>query len=179
MGVYSAFSDGRNVHGPGDIFYVFTVFVVGVILLFLVDAMLGRKAETQSGNSQRPEEIKATDSDRPPSRLLRPAIIALAILLSANCYLQLHRYTGKTSLSGMFVRLAFAVAAHLEPEILLVDEVLAVGDASFQKKCLGKMSDVAKEGRTVLFVSHNMIAGNSCKRVIWLNDGEIVEDGPS
>ena len=58
--------------------------------------------------------------------------------------------------SGMYVRLAFAVAAHLEPEILLVDEVLAVGDAQFQKKCLGKMGDVAKEGRTVLFVSHNM-----------------------
>jgi lipopolysaccharide transport system ATP-binding protein len=60
--------------------------------------------------------------------------------------------------SGMYVRLAFAVAAHLEPEILLVDEVLAVGDAEFQKKCLGKMGDVAKEGRTVLFVSHNMAA---------------------
>jgi lipopolysaccharide transport system ATP-binding protein len=58
--------------------------------------------------------------------------------------------------SGMYMRLAFAVAAHLEPEILLVDEVLAVGDAAFQKKCLGKMGDVAKEGRTVLFVSHNM-----------------------
>ena len=60
--------------------------------------------------------------------------------------------------SGMYVRLAFAVAAHFEPEILLVDEVLAVGDAVFQKKCLGKMQDVAKEGRTVLFVSHNMVA---------------------
>jgi ABC-type polysaccharide/polyol phosphate transport system, ATPase component len=60
--------------------------------------------------------------------------------------------------SGMYVRLAFAVAAHLDPEILLVDEVLAVGDAAFQKKCLGKMGDVAKEGRTVLFVSHNMAA---------------------
>ena len=58
--------------------------------------------------------------------------------------------------SGMYVRLAFAVAAHLEPEILVIDEVLAVGDAAFQKKCLGKMGDVAKEGRTVLFVSHNM-----------------------
>src|SRR5207344_2135667 len=57
--------------------------------------------------------------------------------------------------SGMYVRLAFAVAAHLEPEILLVDEVLAVGDAAFQKKCLGKMTEVAKQGRTVLFVSHN------------------------
>ncbi len=82
--------------------------------------------------------------------------------------------------SGMYVRLAFAVAAHLEPEILLVDEVLAVGDAAFQKKCLGKMGDVAKEGRTVLFVSHNMIAVNSlCERSIWLNNGEIAEDGPS
>ena len=60
--------------------------------------------------------------------------------------------------SGMYVRLAFAVAAHLEPEILVVDEVLAVGDAQFQKKCLGKMGDVAQEGRTVLFVSHNMVA---------------------
>jgi lipopolysaccharide transport system ATP-binding protein len=74
----------------------------------------------------------------------------------------------------MYVRLAFAVAAHLEPEILLVDEVLAVGDAAFQKKCLGKMGNVAKEGRTVLFVSHNM---NSIKRLcttaILLNDGKV------
>ena len=68
--------------------------------------------------------------------------------------------------SGMYVRLAFAVAAHLDPEILLIDEVLAVGDAEFQKKCLGKMGDVAKEGRTVLFVSHNMVAiENLCDRV--------------
>ena len=82
--------------------------------------------------------------------------------------------------SGMYVRLAFAVAAHLEPEILVVDEVLAVGDAAFQKKCLGKMGDVAKEGRTVLFVSHNMIAVNSlCSRAVWLKDGKIVKDGPS
>src|SRR5258708_9511806 len=66
---------------------------------------------------------------------------------------QVKRYS-----SGMYVRLAFAVAAHLEPEILIVDEVLAVGDASFQKKCLGKMSDVVKDGRTILFVSHNMDA---------------------
>ena len=80
--------------------------------------------------------------------------------------------------SGMYVRLAFAVAAHLEPEILLVDEVLAVGDAAFQKKCLGKMGDVAKEGRTVLFVSHNMIAvRNLCSRVIWLRDGAIFQSG--
>ena len=80
--------------------------------------------------------------------------------------------------SGMYVRLAFAVAAHLEPEILLVDEVLAVGDAAFQKKCLGKMGDVAKAGRTVLFVSHNMVAVQSlCKRVIWLHEGKIVGDG--
>lgn len=77
--------------------------------------------------------------------------------------------------SGMYVRLAFAVAAHLEPEILIVDEVLAVGDAAFQKKCLGKMGDVAsKEGRTVLFVSHNMAAVNRlCKRGVYLEKGEI------
>ena len=80
--------------------------------------------------------------------------------------------------SGMRVRLAFAVAAHLEPEILLVDEVLAVGDAAFQKKCLGKMGEVAGEGRTVLFVSHNMVAMQGlCPRVIWINDGRIVEEG--
>jgi lipopolysaccharide transport system ATP-binding protein len=80
--------------------------------------------------------------------------------------------------SGMYVRLAFAVAAHLEPEILLVDEVLAVGDASFQKKCLGKMGEVAKAGRTVLFVSHNMAAvRNLCGRTIWLEDGRIFNQG--
>jgi len=74
--------------------------------------------------------------------------------------------------SGMYVRLAFAVAAHLEPEILILDEVLAVGDAKFQKKCLGKMSDVAKGGRTVLFVSHNMAAvENLCSKAIVLNNG--------
>jgi lipopolysaccharide transport system ATP-binding protein len=77
--------------------------------------------------------------------------------------------------SGMYVRLAFAVAAHLEPEILLVDEVLAVGDASFQKKCLGKMGEVAKKGRTVLFVSHNMGAVERlCKKIVYLNNGEVV-----
>jgi lipopolysaccharide transport system ATP-binding protein len=77
--------------------------------------------------------------------------------------------------SGMYVRLAFAVAAHLEPEILLVDEVLAVGDAAFQKKCLGKMGDVAKEGRTVLFVSHNMQAVNGlCSNGILLEQGHAV-----
>jgi lipopolysaccharide transport system ATP-binding protein len=79
--------------------------------------------------------------------------------------------------SGMYVRLAFAVAAHLEPEILVIDEVLAVGDAAFQKKCLGKMSDVAKEGRTVLFVSHNTAALlNLCDRGILLEQGELVAD---
>jgi lipopolysaccharide transport system ATP-binding protein len=78
--------------------------------------------------------------------------------------------------SGMYVRLAFAVAAHLDPEILLVDEVLAVGDAEFQKKCLGKMGDVAGEGRTVLFVSHNMGAiSKLCKRAVMLNHGLIAE----
>ena len=82
--------------------------------------------------------------------------------------------------SGMYVRLAFAVAAHLEPEILLVDEVLAVGDASFQKKCLGKMGEVAKEGRTVLFVSHNMTAVQYlCGRAILLDRGEVILDGPA
>ena len=80
--------------------------------------------------------------------------------------------------SGMYVRLAFAVAAHLEPEILLVDEVLAVGDAQFQKKCLGKMGDVAKEGRTVLFVSHNMVAVQTlCQRAFWLHDGRLKAQG--
>ncbi len=76
--------------------------------------------------------------------------------------------------SGMYVRLAFAVAAHLEPEILLVDEVLAVGDAAFQKKCLGKMGDVAKEGRTVLFVSHNINAIEQlCNRCVLMENGKI------
>jgi len=83
--------------------------------------------------------------------------------------------------SGMYVRLAFAVAAHLEPEILVVDEVLAVGDAAFQKKCLGKMEDVAsQEGRTVLFVSHNMAAIQTlCRRAIWLNTGKVEQYGES
>ena len=80
--------------------------------------------------------------------------------------------------SGMYVRLAFAVAAHLEPEILIVDEVLAVGDAQFQKKCLGKMEEVGKEGRTVIFVSHNMTALKSlCSRAIWLNAWQVMDDG--
>jgi lipopolysaccharide transport system ATP-binding protein len=82
--------------------------------------------------------------------------------------------------SGMYLRLAFAVAAHLEPEILLVDEVLAVGDARFQKKCLSKMQDVGHQGRTVLFVSHNMPAiTRLCERVILLDEGGVLEDGPS
>ncbi|MBK9332861.1 MAG: ABC transporter ATP-binding protein [Ignavibacteria bacterium] len=81
--------------------------------------------------------------------------------------------------SGMYVRLAFAVAAHLEPEILIVDEVLAVGDAEFQKKCLGKMHDVSeKEGRTVLFVSHNLQAiRNLCQKTVILNNGELFANG--
>jgi lipopolysaccharide transport system ATP-binding protein len=82
--------------------------------------------------------------------------------------------------SGMKVRLAFAVAAHLEPEILLIDEVLAVGDAQFQKKCLNKMQDVGQQGRTVLFVSHNMPAvARLCPRVILLDNGRVTLDGPS
>ncbi len=80
--------------------------------------------------------------------------------------------------SGMYVRLAFAVAAHLDPEILVVDEVLAVGDAEFQKKCLGKMGEVAQSGRTVLFVSHNMGAiKNLCTQCLLLNAGEIEDFG--
>ncbi len=80
--------------------------------------------------------------------------------------------------SGMYVRLAFAVAAHLEPEILVVDEVLAVGDAAFQKKCLGKMQNVAGAGRTVLFVSHNMTAINAlCKRGVVIDQGQVVFSG--
>jgi lipopolysaccharide transport system ATP-binding protein len=81
--------------------------------------------------------------------------------------------------SGMTVRLAFAVAAHLEPEILLVDEVLAVGDTAFQRKCIGKMSEVADEGRTVLFVSHNMaIIQALCRRGILLDEGRLISDSP-
>jgi lipopolysaccharide transport system ATP-binding protein len=80
--------------------------------------------------------------------------------------------------SGMYVRLAFAVAAHLDPEILIIDEVLAVGDAEFQKKCLGKMKDVAQQGRTVLFVSHNMNAVNSlCSSCVYIKDGELEGQG--
>ncbi|MGA8147302.1 MAG: polysaccharide ABC transporter ATP-binding protein, partial [Gallionellaceae bacterium] len=80
--------------------------------------------------------------------------------------------------SGMQVRLAFAVAAHLEPEILLVDEVLAVGDAEFQQKCLGKMRDVTREGRTVVFVSHNLAAVRAlCQRALVLENGRLVFDG--
>jgi lipopolysaccharide transport system ATP-binding protein len=82
--------------------------------------------------------------------------------------------------SGMYVRLAFAVAAHLEPEILLVDEVLAVGDITFQKKCMGKMGDVSRAGRTIILVSHNMAAINAlCSRCVMLEHGGIFFDGPT
>lgn len=82
--------------------------------------------------------------------------------------------------SGMKVRLAFAVAAHLEPEILIIDEVLAVGDAAFQEKCLSKMQDVGSHGRTVFFVSHNMPAVTRlCERVVMLQQGQVIADGPS
>jgi ABC-type polysaccharide/polyol phosphate transport system ATPase subunit len=82
--------------------------------------------------------------------------------------------------TGMQMRLAFGVAAHLEPEILLVDEVLAVGDAAFQKKCLGKMSEVAQGGRTIVFVSHQMNQiRRLCQRVLWIDQGQIREDGPA
>ena len=77
--------------------------------------------------------------------------------------------------TGMYIRLAFAVAAHLQPEILIIDEVLAVGDAAFQNKCLGKMGEVARDGRTVLFVSHNMAAvSNLCTSAVWLDEGKVV-----
>ena len=80
--------------------------------------------------------------------------------------------------SGMYVRLAFAVAAHLEPEILIIDEVLAVGDAQFQKKCMGKMEEAEKDGRTILFVSHNMRAVQAlCNKAICLNNGQLVRQG--
>lgn len=82
--------------------------------------------------------------------------------------------------SGMYMRLAFSVAAHLEFAVLLVDEVLAVGDLAFQRKCLGKMSEVARLGRTVLFVSHQMIAVRTlCERALWLDDGRVIKDGPA
>ncbi len=82
--------------------------------------------------------------------------------------------------SGMYVRLAFAVAAHLEPEVLIVDEVLAVGDAQFQKKCLGKMKDVSSEGRTVIFVSHSMpTIASLCQTCILINNGQIIQIGNS
>lgn len=82
--------------------------------------------------------------------------------------------------SGMYVRLAFAVAAHLNPEILIVDEVLAVGDASFQKKCLGKMDDVTRSGRTILFVTHNLgMITHLCEHAILLQEGRIKMTGPA
>ncbi len=88
---------------------------------------------------------------------------------------QVKRYS-----SGMRVRLAFSVAAHLEPEILLIDEVLAVGDAEFQRRCLGKMHDIGESGRTVLFVSHSMpTISRLCDRTILLDGGQVVDDGPS
>ena len=81
--------------------------------------------------------------------------------------------------SGMYLRLGFAVAAHLEPEILVVDEVLAVGDAAFQTKCLGKMGTVARTGRTVLFVSHNMATVQKlCSRAILIENGSVAAQGP-
>jgi lipopolysaccharide transport system ATP-binding protein len=80
--------------------------------------------------------------------------------------------------SGMYLRLAFAVAAHLEPEILLLDEVIAVGDVAFQSKCYEKMREVSREGRTVFFVSHNMsTVGRLCQRVLYINSGRLCEDG--
>jgi ABC-type polysaccharide/polyol phosphate transport system ATPase subunit len=82
--------------------------------------------------------------------------------------------------SGMYLRLAFSIAAHFEPDIVVVDEVLAVGDVEFQRRCLGKMSDFAREGRTVLFVSHDLGAvARTCRRAVWLEDGVVRHDGPA
>jgi lipopolysaccharide transport system ATP-binding protein len=82
--------------------------------------------------------------------------------------------------SGMYVRLAFAVAAHLEPEILIIDEVLAVGDAEFQKRCLGRLHDLGQHGRTILYVSHHLPSlATLCDRAIWLNRGQIMDEGPA
>jgi lipopolysaccharide transport system ATP-binding protein len=96
-------------------------------------------------------------------------------------FAEVERFLGtpvKRYSSGMYIRLAFAVAAHLEPEILIVDEVLAVGDAAFQRKCLDKMEDVGHQGKTVLFVSHNMPAMTRlCGRAVMLTDGQVVADG--
>ena len=96
-------------------------------------------------------------------------------------FAELDRFTEtpvKRYSSGMYLRLAFAVAAHLDPDILLVDEVLAVGDAEFQKKCIGKMADVASAGKTVLFISHNLPAiSRLCARCLLLRDGRLVDDG--
>ena len=82
--------------------------------------------------------------------------------------------------SGMYLRLAFAVAAHLEPDVLVVDEILAVGDAEFQRKCLGRMQEAEQEGRTLIFVSHDLQAlGRICERSLWLERGQVVESGPT
>src|SRR5581483_6288276 len=82
--------------------------------------------------------------------------------------------------SGMYLRLAFAVAAHVDPDIVIVDEVLAVGDVQFREKCMGRMSQLGREGRTVVFVSHDLGAVTRlCPRTIWLEQGRVREDGPS
>jgi len=82
--------------------------------------------------------------------------------------------------SGMFLRLAFSVMAHLKSEVLIVDEILAVGDQAFQDKCLGKMQQIAEEGRTVIFVSHQLeMVRSLCKRVLWLENGSLLIDGPA
>ena len=118
---------------------------------------------------------------------LNGAILGMRRSDIARCFDEIVDFSGvedfldtpvKRFSSGMHVRLAFSVAAHLEPDILLVDEVLAVGDARFQKKCLGKLDQASKDGRTVIFVSHNM---NSivrlCERGIWIDRGRLVSDG--
>jgi lipopolysaccharide transport system ATP-binding protein len=118
---------------------------------------------------------------------LNGAILGMSTREITRCFDEIVEFAGverfldtplKRYSAGMQLRLAFAVAAHLEPEIIVVDEVLAVGDVAFQQKCLGKMGDVAREGRTVLFVSHSMGAIESlCERVLWLEQGRLMADG--
>src|SRR5207245_2561826 len=128
-----------------------------------VHALNGSKAAAGSNNNEKDRRVRAqqdVSANVANEQLLGPPV--------------------KQYSSGMYVRLAFAVAAHLNPEILVVDEVLAVGDAAFQKKCLGKMNAVSRGGRTVLFVSHNMAAvENLCQRGIVLERGRAVFDGSS
>ena len=109
---------------------------------------------------------------------VRKSLLKWIPLLNLLKYKNLSIHPVKRYSSGMFVRLAFAVAAHLEPEILIIDEVLAVGDADFQKRCISKMGEINKTGKTILIVSHNMATiGSFCDRCILIDQGKIIHDG--